>query len=176
MKTNIALIGFMGAGKSAAGKILAEKLNKTLVDTDSIIESQSRKSIAQIFSEDGESTFRKIESEVIKKVAAGKNQVIACGGGAVLNTDNVNNLKRDSIIIWLTASPEVIERRTTLDGEGRPLLKGKKTVDEIKCLLQSREPYYESAADIKIDTSELNLNSLIEQIICRLKENADFNK
>lgn len=175
MKTNIALIGFMGTGKSVVGKALAEKLGKTLVDTDSVIEIQAGKTISKIFEEEGESEFRKKEKEVVATIAAKKNQIIACGGGVVLNKDNIFRLKQSSIMIWLTASPEIITQRISEDGDGRPLLQGKKTIPEIKSLMLSRKKFYESAADIKIDTSELNIRTLSEQIINKLRENADFN-
>ena len=125
MKSNVALIGFMGVGKSAVGKALAERLGKKYVEVDSLIVQKAGKSITQIFQEEGEIAFRELEIEVIKEIALKKNQVIDCGGGVVLNKINIDRLKQNAVIIWLTASPEVILKRTTLDGDVRPLLKGK---------------------------------------------------
>jgi shikimate kinase len=175
MKTSVALIGFMGAGKSAASKALAERLGKKLVDVDSLIMHKAGKSIPQIFREDGEIAFRELEIEVIKEISSGKNQVIDCGGGVVLNKINIDRLKQNSVIVWLIASPEVIVRRTIMDGDGRPLLQGKDTSAKIKDLLQKRQPFYEISSDIKIDTSELNISSMVEIIIDKLKENADYS-
>jgi shikimate kinase len=175
MMNSVALIGFMGVGKTAAGKKLAERLGKKLVEVDSLIVHRAGKTIPQIFREDGEIAFRELEIEVIKEVAAQNNQVIDCGGGAVLNTINIDRLKRRAVVVWLTASPEVILRRTKLDGNGRPLLIGNKAAGEIESMLQARLPFYEAAADFKIDTSELDLTSLVEKIIGKLKENADFD-
>jgi shikimate kinase len=174
MKTNVAVIGFMGVGKTAASKGLAEQLGKKLVEADSLIVQRAGKSIPQIFREDGEIAFRELEIEVIKEVADRENQIIDCGGGVVLNKINIDRLKQKAVIVWLTASAEVIVRRTRLDGNGRPLLMGKNGIPEINSLLQFRQPFYEIAADIKVDTSELDLKSLVEQIIEKLKKHADF--
>ena len=175
MKTNIALIGFMGTGKTVVGKALAEKLNKEFVETDALIEQKAGKSIPEIFQQDGEMAFRELEIEVIKKVAQGQNLVIACGGGIVLNKINIDRLRQEAIIVYLTASPKVILRRTSGDGEERPLLNVADKAAEIRELLRFRKPFYERAADIKINTSRLNIASVAEQIISKLKENENFN-
>ena len=175
MKSNIALIGFMGVGKSAIGPALAKRLGKKLVNTDLLISARSGKSIPQIFWENGESGFRKLETEMVGEVSGGADQVIDCGGGVVLNPDNVNKLKQSSIIVWLVASPEVILQRTARDGGGRPVLQGKSTLEDIRRLLQLRKPYYEKAADMIIDTSNSNVESLVDLIIARLTKNADYN-
>jgi shikimate kinase len=170
MKTNVALIGFMGAGKTAVGQMLAEKLDKKLIELDSLIELKAGKSIAQIFQEDGEIAFRQLEIEVAKEVAAGKNQVIACGGGIVLNKINIDRLKEEGIIVYLTASPERILQRVSSDNSVRPLLKKGNKALTIRELLEFRQPFYERAADIKIDTSKLDIEDTAELIIARLKE------
>ena len=108
MKTSIALIGFMGAGKTVVGKALAEKLGRKFIELDSLIEEKAGKSIPEIFRQDDEVVFRELEIEVTKDVADSKNQVIACGGGIVLNKINIDRLKKESVIVCLTASPKVI--------------------------------------------------------------------
>ena len=175
MKTNIALIGFMGVGKTVVGKALAKRLHKEFVETDALIEQKAGKSIPEIFQQDGEIAFRELEIEVAKEVAQRKNLVIACGGGIVLNKINIDRLGKESIIVYLTASPEVILKRTSGDGGKRPLLSVPDPVSEIQELLRFRQPFYERAADIQIDTSGLTINSIAEQIINRLKENESFN-
>jgi shikimate kinase len=175
MKTNIALIGFMGVGKTAVGKTLAKKLNREFIELDSLIERKAGKSIPEIFQQDGEVTFRELEIEVTKEVSQDKNLVIACGGGLVLNKINIDRLKNDSIIVCLTASPKVILKRTSGDGEDRPLLNVSDRVSEIRELLRFRKPFYERAADIKINTSRLGIDSVVEQIITKIKENESFN-
>jgi len=175
MKTNIALIGFMGVGKTAVGRALAEKLNRKFVELDSLIEQKAGKSIPEIFQQDGEIAFRELEIEVTKEVSRGNNLVIACGGGIVLNKINIDRLREEAVIVHLTASPQVILKRTSSDGEGRPLLNVSDKVSEIRELLRFRKPFYERAADTKIDTSRLGINAVAEQIISKLKENEGFN-
>ncbi len=170
MKTNIALIGFMGAGKTAVGRVLAGKLNKKLAELDSLIEDKARKPISRIFQEDGEIAFRQLETEVTREVAAGKNQVIACGGGVVLNKINIDRLKEESVVVYLTASPDIILQRVSADNSVRPLLKKSNKATAIKELIAFRQPLYERAADIKIDTSKLGIEAVAQQIIARLKE------
>jgi shikimate kinase len=175
MKTNVALIGFMGTGKTAVGDVLAKKLNKKLVELDSLIEQRAKKSIASIFKEDGEIAFRQLEIEVTKEVASNKNQVIACGGGVVLNKINIDRLKEEAVVVYLMASPEVIEARVSADGGVRPLLDKSDKALTIRELLEFRQPFYERAADIKIDTSKLGIEATAELIIARLKEYEGFN-
>ena len=175
MKTNIALIGFMGAGKTVVGKALAKKLNREFVELDYLIEHKAGKSIPQIFQQDGEVAFRELEIEVTKEVSNAKNQVIACGGGLVLNKINIDRLRKEAIIIYLTASPGVLLKRVSGNGEERPLLNVSNKASEIRELLRFRKPFYERAADIKIDTSKLDIDSVTEQIIKKLKDDESFN-
>jgi len=175
MKTSIALIGFMGTGKTVVGKALAEKLNKEFIEMDILIERKAGKSIPEIFQQDGEIIFRELEIEVTRELAGRKNLVIACGGGVVLNKINIDRLQNEARIVYLVASPRVILERVSGEGETRPLLNVSDKVSEIRELLKFREPFYERAADIKIDTSKLDINSVVEQIIDRVKEDESFN-
>lgn len=175
MKTNIALIGFMGAGKTAVAKILADKLSKKLVELDGLIELKAGKSIPDIFRQDGEIAFRELEIETTRKVAEGNNQVIACGGGIVLNKINIDRLKERAVVVYLTASPDAILQRIGADDTARPLLaKGDKALT-IRQMLEFRQPFYERAADIKIDTSGLDITAAAETIIARLEEYESFD-
>ncbi|UCE97403.1 MAG: shikimate kinase [Dehalococcoidia bacterium] len=175
MKTNIALIGFMGVGKTAVAKVLAYRLGKKLVELDGMIKLRAGKSITDIFRQEGEIAFRKLEIEITRKVAMGSNQVIACGGGIVLNKINIERLKKRSVIIYLMATPEVIIQRVDADSTIRPLLlKGNRALT-IRKMLEFRQPFYDSAADIKIDTSYLNIAATVDNIIDRLKEYESFN-
>lgn len=149
---NIVLTGFMGTGKTAIGKSLANILSWQFVDTDKIIEEREKMSINEIFQDKGESYFRDIESRVVSEVSNMKNVVVATGGGVVLKKNNMELLSKNGIIICLTASPEVIERRTVRD-EKRPLLKTENRMEKIKELLEKRKPYY-FCADLVIDTSK----------------------
>ena len=176
MKTSIALIGFMGTGKTAVGEILAEKLRREFVEMDSLIEQKAGKSIPEIFRQDGEVRFRELEIEVTGEVAEKKNAVIACGGGIVLNKINIDRLKKECIIVYLTASPGVILKRTAGDESVRPVLEASDKAWHIKGLLRFREPFYERAADIKINTSKPGISSVAEQIIARVKEYDSLNR
>lgn len=176
MKTNIALIGFMGAGKTAVGKALAEKLNKTFVEMDALIEQKAGKPIPDVFQQDGEIAFRELEIEVTKEVAQGKNQVIACGGGVVLNKINTDRLRKESVIVYLTASPEVILKRISSGGEERPLLKTSDKATAVRKMLSFRKPFYERAADITIDTTQMDINAVAKQITIKTKEHEGFNR
>ena len=175
MKTSVALIGFMGTGKTAVGRELSVVLGKQFIETDELIERKAGKSITQIFEQDGEIAFRELEIEVTKAVAATKNAVIACGGGLVLNKINIDRLRQEAVIIYLTASPRVILQRTTNDVEERPLLKVTNPTGAINELLKFRKPFYERAADISINTSKLDVASVIEEIIIRLKDHENFS-
>jgi len=175
MKTNIALIGFMGVGKTAVGKVLAEKLGRKFVELDSLIEQRVGKSIPDIFQQDGEMAFRELELEVTKEVSKDRNLVIACGGGIVLNKINIDRLRQQSRIVYLTASPKVILKRVAGEEGQRPLLEVDSRALNIRGLLDFRKPFYERAADIVIDTSKLDIDSVAEQIISKLKDDESFH-
>jgi shikimate kinase len=174
MKSNIALIGFMGTGKTAVGRVLAKRLGKNFIELDSLITKRARKSIPEIFQNDGEIAFRELEIEATKKVARDTDAVIACGGGIVLNKINIDRLTESSIIIYLTASPDAILKRTSRRKNERPLLDVPDPATRIRELLEFRKPFYERAADITIDASQLDINAVAEQIIEKLKEDESF--
>jgi len=175
VKTNIALIGFMGAGKTAVGQLLAKKLDRKFIEMDLVIEQQAGKSIPEIFQQDGEIAFRELEIEVTREIAERENAVIACGGGLVLNKINLDRLRESSRIVYLTASPRVILKRVSSEEGQRPLLEVDNPTLTIRELLRFRKPFYERAADITIDTSKLDINSVAEQIIEKLKEDESFH-
>ena len=175
MKTNIALIGFMGSGKTAVGQVLAKKLDRKFIELDLLIEQKAGKSIPEIFQQDGEIAFRELELEVTRKIAREKYSVIACGGGIVLNKINIDRLRESSRIVYLTASPRVVLERVSTEEGQRPLLEVENPTLTIQELLEFRKPFYERAADIKIDTSKLDIDSVVEQIIEKLKEDESFD-
>jgi shikimate kinase len=175
MKSNIALIGFMGSGKTAVGQALAKRLNRKLIEIDSTVEQGTGKSIADIFQHDGEIYFRELEIKAIKKVTKGEKQVIACGGGAVLNTINIDRLRETSVIINLVATPEIILKRTSKNEGSRPLLNVEQPAERIKELMQFRKPFYDRAAEITINTSKLNIDRVVDKIIESLKNYEGFN-
>ena len=165
MKSNIALIGFMATGKTAIGRLLAERTGNIFIELDSLIARRAGKPIEDIFAEDGEATFRELEIALVKEIADNKNQVIACGGGVVLNQINIDRLKINAIIILLEAKPEVILKRALNDRTVRPLLKGDDKMSKVKELLNFRKPFYQRAADITIDTSDMDIGLITDKII-----------
>lgn len=174
MKTNIALIGFMGTGKTQVGRNLARKLDKEFIELDAMISQRAGKSINTIFEEDDEIAFRELEIAITKEAAGDKYRIIACGGGIVLNKINIDRLKQNSRIVYLKAAPQVILRR--VDGnQERPLLKTPDRLRQIRELLAYRKPFYERAADFTINTSRLDVDAVSEQIIGRLKADAGFS-
>jgi len=175
MKTSIALIGFMGAGKTEVGKALAEKLGKEFVELDALIVQKAGKSIPEIFAQDGEIAFRELEIEATREIAGKRNVVIACGGGIVLNKINIDRLKNDSLIVYLRASPKAILKRLAHEADERPLLKSADKAARIEELLQFRKPFYERAADITIDTSRLSIEAVADQIVKKLKQDESFH-
>lgn len=164
-KSNIALIGFMGTGKTVIGAKLAQELGKYFIELDDLIVEKAGKSIPEIFAEEGEIQFREYEMEVCKEVSQRENVVIACGGGIVLNKLNIDYLRQNSIIICLKTSPEIILQRISKDGkESRPLLNKPDPKAEIKKLLKFRAPFYAAATELQIDTSKLTVDEVVERI------------
>ncbi len=172
MKSNIALIGFMGTGKTAVGQILANKLKLKFVETDTLIQERSAKNIPQIFSEMGEIGFRELEIEATKIAARNKKSVIACGGGLVLNRINIDRLKIDAIMVYLTASPKETLKRVSRQVGERPLLDVQDPLATIHDMIKFRKPFYEKAADIIINTNRKKPEIVAEEIIRKIREYA----
>ncbi|MFH1651411.1 MAG: shikimate kinase [Chloroflexota bacterium] len=170
MKSNIALIGFMGTGKSAVGMALAKKLKKDFIELDRLIEQQVGKNITEIFRKDGEIYFRAMEIEATKEVAGRKNVVIACGGGIVLNQINVERLREEAVIVLLSATPEAILKRASAEPGKRPLLQSITKPSQVRTMLDQRRPFYERAADIRIDTTDLTVAQVVDKITGALAE------
>lgn len=175
MKTNIALIGFMGTGKTSVAATLATRLGKSLVTLDSLIAHQAGKPIAQIFAEEGELRFRELEIATIKEIACRQNLVIDCGGGVVLNQINMLRLRQTSLIVWLTASPAAIYQRLSQTDEIRPLLQGGDALAKIQTLLKFRKPLYQAAADWSLATARLSVSQVSDRIIERITTDGTVN-
>jgi shikimate kinase len=165
---NIILIGFMGSGKSAIGHKLARELGMDYLDTDEIIEKTEKISINDIFGRKGEPYFRNLETEVIKTLQDYDNFVISTGGGMVLREENVKMLKEIGPLVLLWADPEVVCQRVKRETH-RPLLNVSDPKAEIKKILDYRTPIYNKVADLKVDTSKLNVGEAVAKIIQWLK-------
>lgn len=144
---NIALCGFMGAGKTVVGKELAKIMGRKFVDTDEMIEEKTGISIPAIFAARGEEYFRDLEFEICRKAAELKNTVISTGGGALTFERNVEALKKGASIVFLDASFDVICTRVG-DGSSRPLFKDK---ENAKKLYDERREKYLAAADFVVN-------------------------
>ncbi|MBU0547193.1 MAG: shikimate kinase, partial [Candidatus Omnitrophica bacterium] len=162
MKMNIYLVGFMGTGKSSVGCQLAKERGCNFVDLDELIELKEQRRIVDIFTKDGEVYFRKIEKKILKQVSTQKEFVVACGGGAVLDKDNIRLMKKTGIMVCLYASPQVILKRVSANNN-RPLLNVGKPQKRIELLLKMRAPYYMQANKI-IDTSRLSVKQVVKRI------------
>jgi shikimate kinase len=170
---NLVLIGYRGSGKSAVGRRLADRLKMKFVDTDDLIEERQGIAITDIVKSHGWGHFRKLEASIIKEISNGNHLIIAPGGGAVLDADNVEALRRNGTIIWLRADRQILLKRINQDqgtDTRRPTLTGKGTSEEIKEVMSLREPIYERASEIQIDTSTLDVEGVVERILAIVDE------
>ena len=163
MSKNIVLVGFMGAGKSAVAKNLAMALKRKVVSTDALIEKKEKRPIAAIFKDSGEPYFRSVEKSVVEEVAQESNLIIDCGGGVVLNQNNIDNLKKNGKIFYLSATADVIYERVKNE-KHRPLLDVADPKARIKELLKQRKSRYEQA-DYTLDTSRKAVDEVARKIL-----------
>jgi len=160
---NLALIGFMGTGKSTVGRAAAHRLHFTFLDTDHVIESRTGRTIADIFEKDGEPAFRELERRVVQELTGRKRTVIATGGGLPLDERNLTSLKSHSLVVCLWASPEKIYQRVR-SHQHRPLLRDADPLAKIRQLLAARERYYRQA-DVLVNTEFRNLHEVAQQVV-----------
>jgi shikimate kinase len=158
----IVLMGFMGTGKSEVGRRLAQRLGRAFVDTDQLVEERAGKRIPAIFAEAGEPEFRALERAAVAEAAGRGNTVIAVGGGAVLDPENVRCLRDAGVLVYLTARPDVILGRVG-NAANRPLLRDDPQAT-VSRLLAERGPVYSAAADITVDTSERTADEVVGEI------------
>lgn len=172
LKSSVALIGFMGVGKTTIGTLLVKKLGGEykFIEMDQLIEQMVGKPIPEIFTQDGEVTFRELEIKVCQKVSTFEKVVISCGGGTVLNKKNVENLKKNCTFILLEATIETILNRILKDGiQVRPVIYKEDPINDIKKLYHLRNPLYQSVADIIINTEIKDKSIIVNEIIQKLK-------
>jgi shikimate kinase len=153
----------MAVGKSAVGRNLARKLGRRFVDLDKTIEKTEGMKIKTIFDRKGESYFRKAEKRALTEVLFQREQVIATGGGLVMDNDNLRLLREQSFLICLTATPEVLLRRAG-NNQRRPLLESSDRAERIRQLLAGREKNY-AQAHAFVDTSNLTVDQVVAKII-----------
>lgn len=152
---NIVLIGYRGVGKSTVARLLALQLGRPWVDADVEIELKAGKSIAAIFADEGEETFREFESEVLEELLRREGLIIAAGGGVVLREANRRQLQERGRVVWLRATPAAIARRVAADATTagrRPNLTTAGGQAEIELLMRERTPLYQECAELSLDT------------------------
>lgn len=175
---NIALIGFMGVGKTTVSRALGRRAGMPEVEVDQWIVEKAGCSIPEIFERDGEAAFRDLETAAIQELCsgdflingkAGNGIILSCGGGAVLRPENVKTLKKDGVVVLLTARPETVLRRVG-DGKSRPVLGGEVTILHITELMEKRRAVYEAAADITVVTDGRKPEEIAGDILKKIEQ------
>jgi shikimate kinase len=166
-RRSIVLVGMMGVGKSSIGRRLASRLGVPFVDADTEIEKAAGMSIADIFARHGEADFRSGEARVIARLLDGGPQVLATGGGAVMNADTRSAIKAKGVSIWLSAELDVLMRRINKRKNERPLLQTADPAATLRQLLVAREPFY-AQADLTVQSREVPHEAIVAEIMTAL--------
>jgi shikimate kinase len=170
---NLFLIGYRCTGKSTIGKSIAMTIAWSFVDSDILVIKECGKSIKDIIDTEGWKAFRRMERSALKQICTKDRQVVATGGGVVLDAANIKAMKTSGMVIWLGATAETIQKRMLQDknsGNFRPALTDKGRMEEIEDMLLKRTLYYESACDFSIHTDDVPVNEITEIIIQKLGE------
>jgi shikimate kinase len=163
---NVVLVGFMGAGKSVCGRLLARRLGRCFVETDDMIISRDGRSIPEIFRQDGEEAFRRLEAETLEALRLKSGDVIATGGGLPCREGRMEALRALGTVVWLRGDLSVLLDRAGRIG-GRPMLD--RSPAEIETLYRAREPYY-SRAHITLDTAGLGVDQVVSRLVAALRD------
>jgi shikimate kinase len=164
---NIVLVGFMGAGKSVCGRLLARRLGRCFVETDDMIVAREGRSIPEIFRRDGEERFRALEAEAIELLRLKSGEVIATGGGLPCRAGRMEALRELGTIVWLAGDLGMLSARARRAGQ-RPMLDGR-SPETIAELYRAREPYYRQA-DVVVDTTGLGPDAVVARVLTALRE------
>lgn len=170
---NIVLIGYRGTGKSAVGRLLADRLELAFYDADELVEKRGGHSVEEMVAARGWEFFREREQDCIRELSGIDAAVIATGGGAVLDPENVRLLKHMGRLIWLVADAQTVIARMQADTNNeqrRPSLTGREPADETLAVMAARAPFYRDAADICVDTSGKPLDEIVDEICSKLEE------
>ncbi len=173
-KENIYLIGFMAVGKTTLGEVLSKKIHWSFLDTDLFIEEMEQRRIKEIFKESGEDYFRELEAKVIENIhkdwlKTTEKKVIACGGGVILNPENLRIMKQNGIIVYLKGDIHTICKRLSLD-DSRPLLSEAKDIKKrVEGLLKDRQDLYKEVADITIFVGEKAPDKLVNALLLEIE-------
>jgi shikimate kinase len=166
MPDNVVLVGFMGAGKSSVGRLLARRLGRCLVETDDMITAKEGRSIPEIFAAEGEAYFRAAEDEALALLGLKSGEVVATGGGLPCREGRPEALRALGSVIWLDGDFDVLYRRALRGGE-RPMLAGKSRED-VLALYRAREPFY-GRAHFRVDTTALGPDQVAARIAADLR-------
>ncbi|MEO6812270.1 MAG: shikimate kinase [Isosphaeraceae bacterium] len=166
--TGLSLVGYRGTGKTTVGRLVAARLGLEFADADHELERRAGRSIATIFAEHGEPSFRDLEEAVLQDLSTRPGLVLATGGGAILRETNRAALKRLGPVVWLTAPVETLARRLQGDRASRPALTAAGTLAEIADVLNARTPLYQEVADLVIDTKGHSPRRVADLIIARI--------
>lgn len=164
----IILVGFMGSGKSTIGKRLSEELALPFCEMDELIEKQAQKTISAIFDEEGEESFRQIETEVLKMILE-QEAIIATGGGAITKQENIDLLNNEKTVIYLNGHLDSLMTNIMNDKKNKRPLADSAKKETLACLLKTREPHYKKVADIILDINGKEIEEIVEEIVEQLK-------
>ena len=166
-RDNVILVGFMGAGKSLCGRLLARRLGRCFVETDDMIVAREGRSIPEIFATDGEARFRALEGETLEALALKAGDVISTGGGFPCREGRMDALRALGTVVWLTGDIAALYDRARRSGR-RPMLEGR-PFEDVERLYREREPYYRQA-HLTIETSGLGPDQVVAKILSALRE------
>jgi len=169
MLDNVILVGFMGAGKSSVGRILARRLGRCFVETDEMIVADAGRPIPEIFADKGETHFRQLESDAVRLLALKRGEVIATGGGLPCTEGRLEALRSIGTVVWLGGEFDTLYERALRAGD-RPMLRGK-TREQVEALYESRKPYY-ARADLTVSTEGRTTDQVAAQVAAALAERA----
>jgi shikimate kinase len=164
MLPNFVLIGFMGSGKTTVGRRLASLTGHRFLDSDELVANRAQRGIPEIFATDGEEGFRRLEEATLAELVGVAGVVLSTGGGAVLREANRATMKKTGIVVWLDSDPDILFDRAMRSGR-RPLLQTENPRASFDALLSARREIYESAADLRIDTSQMELEDVAKRVL-----------
>jgi len=170
---NIVLVGARCSGKTTVGKILSAMTGKVFLDTDTLVEEKAGGSIEELIAADGWEAFRGHERQAVRVVSEKDNQIIATGGGVVLDEVNVNRLTSNALVVWLDGKAENLRQRMEKEqqsGKRRPSLTGTDPLREITEVLTVREPFYRRASALRVDTTGLSPEEVASLVIEAIAE------
>ncbi len=165
--SNVVLVGFMGAGKSVCGRLLARRLGRCFVETDDMIVARDGRPIPEIFRQDGEDTFRRLEAEAVEALRLKSGDVIATGGGLPCHEGRMDALRELGTVVWLRGDLAELLARASRSG-ARPMLSGR-APGEIEALYRARESYY-ARAHVTVDTAGLGIDQVVARVLGTLRD------